>query len=431
MARRLTDSESAIQPEFHPGVGRCWEKKYQIELLTPMAGGGTASWKPDFGNPVRTQAIKGQLRFWWRTMQPLPLFTSAQLKAAEDTFWGNTEGASPIRLNVLVNGQAQPVNIGWGGRGDNYLQFRDAGLPGYVLFPLQNSFDPEDECQLIASGLSFTLTVQCPNTAAVIETVKNTVKLWVLFGGLGARTTRGCGSLYCPEIMEDFPDGAAIKRFIDSVTPEGSPDLGSAPWPMLGNCKFGLASIPAANDAQQLWCTYLDQYGEFRQGGTYAREPGTARGRPGRSRWPEPDAIRRITGTFGTHQPRHGHQWFPRAAYGMPIETSFNTRSDPTDPKGKFNLQPAGSPRWPSPFILKVVKLANQTLAKAWLLLNHSLPHDLVLRAAPPYSDYELEGAEHPANYIGKQLLHGRTVPAVGTSPHQALIDYLGIPEVP
>ena len=69
MARKLTIDESEIAPDFKPAGERLTQHEYEFELLTPMAGGGIESWIPDRENPVRTQSIKGQLRFWWRTMQ--------------------------------------------------------------------------------------------------------------------------------------------------------------------------------------------------------------------------------------------------------------------------------------------------------------------------------------------------------------------------
>ena len=45
------------------------KKSFKFELITPMFGGDAESWQLDLKNPVRCQAVKGQLRFWWRTMQ--------------------------------------------------------------------------------------------------------------------------------------------------------------------------------------------------------------------------------------------------------------------------------------------------------------------------------------------------------------------------
>jgi len=38
-------------------------KSFRFELITPMFGGDAESWQLDLKNPVRGQAVKGQLRF--------------------------------------------------------------------------------------------------------------------------------------------------------------------------------------------------------------------------------------------------------------------------------------------------------------------------------------------------------------------------------
>jgi len=413
----------ADPPEFTRQPVNRSRLSYDIELITPMVGGGSKSWIPDIDNPVRTQAVKGQLRFWWRTMQPA--VSADELKSSEDALWGRTDLASPVRLSVEINDKPDPMTIPWNG---NYLDFSGSGLPGYVLFPLQNVFNPGDQCTLIRS-LSFTLHVECD--PAREEVIRNTITLWLLFGGLGARTTRGCGSLYCREVMDSFPDGRTIKEFLDSLCPEEIPGPGSAPWPMLGNCRLGFQEETAHQDTIQTWSSYLERYKNFRQGANYARERGTGN-RPGRSRWPEPDAIRRIS-TSQNHRPRHGSDWYPRAAYGMPIEFKFNTHpqnGDPTDPQGKFYIQPENAPRWPSPIILKVIRLSNGSPAKIWLHLNSAIPDNLVLQAND-YGNFPVSPSQHPSDSAGKQLLYGYANPPAGTDPYQALTDYLNIQEVP
>ncbi len=420
MARKLTDKEQAVKPAFTASANTQWEKDYKIELLTPMAGGGLESWVPDENNPVRVQAIKGQLRFWWRTMQS-PGLTSEQLRVKEDAFWGSTSKASPVRLYVSLNDNPTYITIPWSG---STLNFKAKELPAYVLFPLQNSFKPPVQCKVINS-LSFTLKVQCPDE--IKEDVQKTIKLWLLFGGLGARTTRGCGSLNCSEVMQKFSNGKNIKDFIDKISPAKAKGKKKANWPNLSGCRFGVEKDPKSNDAKALWCNYLKKYGDFRQKVGFARNPG--HDRPGRSRWPESDAIRNITQEYGKHKPRHAHQWFPRTAYGMPVIIEF--KGEPTDPKGKFQLQPQGKTRWPSPFILKVVRLGDGDLAKIWLLLNHQIPQNIELECKNKKKGYVLDVTEHPADYGGKTIRHGCPTPAPGTSPHDALISYLNIPEVP
>ena len=41
---------------------------YDVRLITPMFGGGTAAGTPDMDMPFRTKFIKGALRHWWRLL---------------------------------------------------------------------------------------------------------------------------------------------------------------------------------------------------------------------------------------------------------------------------------------------------------------------------------------------------------------------------
>ena len=257
---------------------------YDMELLTPMVGGGVKSWEPDFKNPIRSQSIKGHLRFWWRTMQHCKDPTT--LREREDALWGSTANASTVRLAVIPSSAPERKILSRDERG--YVVYED--LPSYVLFPLQGQ--KEKDQFTIITDLKFHLTINCRKEDR--EVVENTVKLWVLLGGIGARTRRGCGSIICPQIMEEFVTPEAIIQFIRKFHKEGTPEFNKAPYPHLQNCRFAWRLQQGKSDAKTSWKSFLDQYKSFRQGEGVARNPGKANNRPGRTRWPEADAIRRI-----------------------------------------------------------------------------------------------------------------------------------------
>ena len=50
------------KPNPAPEAGR----SYEIELITPIFGGGVEPRVNDPSFPIRTTAIRGQLQFWWR-----------------------------------------------------------------------------------------------------------------------------------------------------------------------------------------------------------------------------------------------------------------------------------------------------------------------------------------------------------------------------
>jgi len=394
---------------------------YDMKLLTPMVGGGVESWKPDLFCPVRIQSIKGILRFWWRTMQNIQRYDV--LIANENTLWGCSRNASRVAINVEIKARPEIVKLERDER--DRVQYGD--LHPYVLFPLQGQ-KGMDRFTLIRS-MKFRLVIRCPESEW--ETVDKCMTLWVLFGGLGARTRRGCGSLYCSKVMEEFQSGEDVWEFLEGFTRKGSPDFASSHYPSLSNCRFAWSEIDVQGEADPIgiWSDFLDKYYRFRQGPGVGRDTKDNK-RPGRTRWPEADTIRDITGIYGNHVPMHpARPWFPRGAYGLPIETEF--RNDSTDPVDiKFRLRPPKDlgDRWPSPVILKIIKLSSSSrFLKACLILNHRLPDEIVL-----FQDnsvlHTLKPDEMPLAYSGKTMPSNAPLSS-GQSPYDALIDKLGLQE--
>ncbi|MBF0232305.1 MAG: type III-B CRISPR module RAMP protein Cmr1 [Desulfamplus sp.] len=423
MARKLAHNEPP--PKFtlmeNPDV---IPLKYQIELITPMAGGGTRSWEANLKYPVRSQSIKGHLRFWWRTMQRE--ISPNDLKEREKALWGGagsgggSDGrASSVKIQVKL---IENVTIG-----NNRINYTDdtPDLPDYVLFPMRPLQTPK-----LLKSVRFELQLQVPD--ANREEVENSVKLWLLFGGLGARVSRGCGSLYCNEVMQDFQDADAIANYLQGLTPATHqngviPDFGKSPYPVIHNSRLAVSQPENNKSAQSIWSNFLSGFGDFRQKAGIGRNPGNGR-RPGRTRWPEADAIRRITGQANyNHTPVHiAGNWFPRGAYGLPIQTEFKNASG--DPYGKYFLQPEGGERWPSPVILKVIQLNPQVSIKICFILNHAVPANLRLMEDREELHTIFEN-EHPMAFHDKKMPPDQMLKS-NENPYDALLRHFGFTEV-
>ena len=106
----------------------------------------------------------------------------------------------------------------------------------------------------------------------------------------------------------------------------------------------------ASRNAIAAWRNAVEALSDFRQRPNVGRNSGRG-GRPGRSRWPEPDAIRRHRHRNAPgHQPEHPVDGqYPRAAFGLPIVFHFKDRGDPPDAK----LVPRKGDRMASPLILR------------------------------------------------------------------------------
>ena len=173
--------------------------------------------------------------------------------------------------------------------------------------------------------MRFKRTVTAQQRGQVIEALR----WWVSFAGVGARTRRGLGAVKVTN--SDVELKPVSTEGVESH--DGRMLLGES----VGN--------PA-----QAWKDAVDALRQFRQGVAVGRNPGSGN-RPGRSRWPEPDTIRRLTNTHAErHAPEHPVDGFyPRAAFGLPLVFHFKDKYDPRDSV----LEPEGHDRMASPLILR------------------------------------------------------------------------------
>jgi CRISPR-associated protein Cmr1 len=161
----------------------------ELRLITPMFGGGYKAREVDPLLPIRPAAIRGHLRFWWRATAGARYSSVADLHKAETELWGGAStkdnpavGKVAIRVEVKDKGQM----VGYGSRG---------GLPKYFLFP----FRPQKNIPATKGRENVVFTLRLILDASLSEAqraeVRTALKAWIAFGGVGARTRRGCGAL--------------------------------------------------------------------------------------------------------------------------------------------------------------------------------------------------------------------------------------------
>ena len=414
MRRKMIGDAAATLPELKRG--ELVSKSYRFELITPMLGGDADNFVINKRTPVRSQSIKGQLRFWWRTMQGET--NAKELLKKEVEIWGGyfENKALQSRIKISVSNfkdlKTTPITKERPWTNPNVLA-------SYVLFPVFNG-NIKDPSLFVQASFTVTLTYEREKEKDAI----NSLLLWALFGGVGGRTRRGCGSVYSEQLLKEcgINSIAKVKKIIDDVGAGNSAELSYAR--MKGAKLF--YSKSRAGDVKSL----LKKYGEYRQARTPKRD---GENHPGRSYWPEPDAIRRLVlpqhlldSPANLHKPEHPDKiWFPRAAFGLPIETSFKTDGRGAHDPDKQMLKPIDDKgnikeRWPSPYIIKQVKLGSETF-DIMLVLNQKFPAGLALNKEP------LDDECLPANTKGKVMnthdpLNGRTIT-------QALADALGMEE--
>jgi CRISPR-associated protein Cmr1 len=351
------------------GKAEVFTKSFDVELITPIYGGGVRAGEPDTEMPIRSATIRGQLRFWWRLLNRGKYPNSRDLFRAERAIFGglaNEGGATASRVRVWVTdvkmGDAAPCatyeTVNGQLRGPNWH-----GLPGYALFPGQGKlnrqrtdFEPgKDPANILRPPASFCLHVDVrgDNVSATDcweQQVKPALRWWASFGGIGARTRRGVGSVK-----------------VAGLAPVSETEVGGI------GCH--LVCRREERQAQNAWIQAIDKLKGFRQGPGTGRN-GTTPQNPGRSRWPEADSIRGITGCHldqpalpaqngkpaipaKTHAPVHPAMIsFPRAAFGLPIITHFKpgirpTTRDPDDTALYPMVGGTKQDRMASPLILK------------------------------------------------------------------------------
>lgn len=295
-------------------VTQPWQS-YAAHLVTPLFGGGVKAGEVDTAMPVRAASIRGQLRFWWRIAHG-PFADSRQMFARELAVWGGFGGDGPLASKVEIRVVCKPA-------GDKiYLPDRDIAAD-YAIGPAKTA-----QTKLLQAEYPFLLQLRYPESVA--DDVEAALRWWASFGGLGARTRRGLGAVH-----------------LDALAPVGAAEVDQA-----GGRLLLRAEVTNPLDA---WRAAAGRLREFRQGKNIGRNEAAAGSKSpaGRSRWPEPDALRALTGrAANAHRQRLVEgDIFPRAAFGLPIIFHFkdDKAGDPLD----HTLEPADAERMASPLILR------------------------------------------------------------------------------
>jgi CRISPR-associated protein Cmr1 len=324
-----------------------------------MYGGGAKAGINDPTFPIRPTSIRGQLRFWWRATRgaDAQITTPEALFNKEKIIWGSVDEPSSTVIAV----ETQPLN-GKRDVRDDY-NFPRYGGEAYALFSAK-----QNAHNLVKEGGRFTLKISFDRDFE--DDISCALWAWVNFGGIGARTRRGLGALYCHETAPDKADIGSVRTWFQSkINKFGLLKGADREWPTLW--RDIIIGSHSYKDALQAWKDSVVPLKDFRQLPGFARGPITD-GRPGRSFWSEPDTLRR---SLETHCKKTGHvhvpsrsmpNGFPRAALGLPIVFQF--KGYPGDPE--CVLHPAGKNRMASPFILRPLKARDGQCVPMSLLLD-------------------------------------------------------------
>lgn len=343
--------------------------KYKVHVVTPMFGGGVQAGIIDTKNPIRSSAIRGQLRFWWRATRGAAFQNAYDLRKREIEIFGDTEHPSPIKIWVenVTNRIPKSYTLQKGTR-PPYPAYLFQQKKGHTISYLENNS--------FVLCLQIAVLRQDQKEQDLYKELQNDINAalwaWINFGGIGSRTRRGCGSLYCssfspkPTINSEDLLIAWIKEKLDDFhcpLHDADPEK---EWPTL-SLKFKSTSYTkeiSNTKGNGIWRDTIEVYRRFRQKKVSSDNP------QGRSAWVEPDVLRKLT---GMKEEDHKHPYpkskskdlvaFPRVQFGMPIITHFRQELD-LPPRIFFSdqgepydtqLVPKDKNRLSSPVILKSI----------------------------------------------------------------------------
>jgi len=342
------------------------EETYELELLTPLLGGGAEPQVNDPHFPVRGGSIRGQLRFWWRATRGGQFKNRDDLQKAENALWGSTEGPSQVVIQVKDQIFSKSVHI----NPPNHKGFPaidDKLAPPYAAFPLMGK-NNEIIPRYVIKDMKFKLVISYPEKFA--PDVRAAMWAWTTIGGIGGRTRRGFGAVTLRN-AQLLTATAWLDRFAGVLNEHVIGTHSQAGLPSLHGCNYVISRT--SGTAIETWKDAVGKYSRFRQ----SRRKGSGPV-PGRSFWPEPDAIRRLTRRRdSSHPDLLKIDKFPRAAFGLPIVFHFKSNSDPDDVEvfGEKGV----ADRLASPMIIRPVKVQNGYISLVIVLQNtYSSANELV-----------------------------------------------------
>jgi CRISPR-associated protein Cmr1 len=399
---------------------------YLIQVITPIFGGGVEPGENDLGMVIRPSSIRGHLRFWWRATRGAKFDTAEQLFDREGEIWGTPDSPSPITIQIT---QPSIGELRQRKASDNYGFQNRYGPESYVLFPARVSKSP-----ICKEGFSFQLKISWlkheklqhlrdlenaeprqekkqPKAKKIDEIgpdIKAAIWAWTNFGGIGSRTRRGCGALFCRETAPQ--DRESIGKWYEDHL-NGLGKHKQRTWPTLP-----LKILIGSTEGKPVdeWPKAIAIMRSFRQGVGIGRNRGSSSTSktPGRSLWPEPETIREIS---KSRMPKHQrldnipNDSFPRAEFGLPIVFHFKDSQDPPESE----LCPVERMRMASPIILRPIAFGDGRIG---------VP--LIIRlSTEPLNQVELKvkgkaiGSAGPKGIHDPKLATYRGSPMAGRSP--------------
>jgi len=188
-------------------------------VVTPLFGGGFEPGEVDTICPIRPAAIRGHLRFWWRATAGAACVSPDKLFEEETKLWGNAEEPGSISLRVTLDNKGTLKKLR---EIVPKPDSRQGPRQGVFTFPFQENKAEGTEERSGLENAEFTLEVSLPK--GHLPEMQKTLKAWLAFGGVGARTRRGCGALSVRENKENWLPPLKDKDWLSSLCSQRATD---------------------------------------------------------------------------------------------------------------------------------------------------------------------------------------------------------------
>lgn len=368
-------------------------ESYEISIVTHMFGGSHKEGQVDAVHPVRASSIRGQLRFWWRATRGTQYTDVKSLREAETAIFGNTKNPSKVKIWVGETSKPRLELILQKNHRNRLALCRKLSSYQYVLFPYeirreeQHDNEKKKKLYYLNTEIPYTFFLHLNySNAEMKKELHAALWAWINFGGLGARTRRGCGSLFCKSFS---PSTGTVRnsrdlshwmnQYIKTFEINIDSDV-NREWPTLQRMYIKYEESQdrslSFRPPLQAWKEVVHSYKCFRRQSNDSR---------GRSHWPEADSIRHMTNNqFGKHrqsvtiEKSNDNIAFPRAQFGLPIHFRFK---DSRDPVGTI-LKPKDKDRLSSRVIIKAIATSQRTALPAAIIMNQPILEDAELVVA-------------------------------------------------
>ncbi|WP_411343475.1 type III-B CRISPR module RAMP protein Cmr1 [Paenibacillus sp. WLX1005] len=457
-----------------------YHEQYTITLTTPMFGGGVITGQVDPVAPVRASSVRGHLRFWWRATRGVVYTNVAELAQREAEVFGHTANSSPFSIWVEHNDELAKIEPK-----SHTHKRKMQGIPPYLFqlprdstgtkwqglekyafilhikwsahfFEYDKQDDVEQKCD-VEQEQKMKLRIK-PQYMEQMKQWQNDLQAalwaWINFGGVGARTRKGCGSLYSEPFSptsEDCQNKYTLQDWFNRKQKDLNVCLLPAgqyrPWPTLRSEFYTKFNSPFQEN-RKIWNTSIEDYKKFRQQRPVTKQYSDKKGREidkfGRSYWPEADSIRAAFNTaYWKHdQPKHYFSQsntpviaYPRAELGMPINFEFRINDPERKPKDfvgqkqgecepdRTQLKPKGKERLASPLILKPLAFSSDKGVALIAVLNHP-PHGQLCLTQPGICE-DIEWLPHIPLHYPKSPLNYKAPDLTETAYTSALQAYV------